>query len=175
MTNKLTLAATAIGTVKAPRQRNIGKSVRSGFEDRHPPMKDSNPWRTLLQKRRGYNFAVKVLSRCLSLFRKKDSKDLFSENACRAAETCRGCPAYTIREEQGIIFLQGKKLDPGTDATHYMAKQDQQVILKSQVSSFFVFPSCRPKTALRRSVCESVHDSFHGDSVSSAQARSSCY
>ena len=181
-----------MSTFKTPRQRNVGKSARSGLVNRQPPMPDSNPWRTLLKKRRGYHFAVKVLHRCISLFWKKGSKDVFAgdqtlpvqnqalvllfrgeqENVYRAAETRRGCPAYTIKEEQGVIFQQGRKLDPGSDVSPSVAKQDQHVILVSQVSSFCV-PVLSPNTALGRSVCESVHDSFHGDSAASAQARSS--
>ena len=67
-------AMSALSTFKTPKQRHVGKSARSGVADRRPMPPDSNPWKMLLDARRGYTYAVRVLDKILGLFRRAGSQ-----------------------------------------------------------------------------------------------------
>ena len=72
------LAAAVLSNFKGAgsRARRATRAVRSRLEDRRLPAQDSNPFRALLEARRGYHFAARVITRLLELFRKRGSVPL---------------------------------------------------------------------------------------------------
>ena len=69
------LSAAAIGDFKGnPRPRRATRGVRANLKDRRAPAPDTNVWKALLEKRRGYHFARNVLTRVLQLLRKAGSR-----------------------------------------------------------------------------------------------------
>ena len=188
-------AMSALSTFKTPKQRHVGKSARYGVADLRPTPPDSNPWKMLLDARRGYEYAVGVLARVLGVFRWAGSQPeegsnaeplsnralvlLFKgkhENSYRVAKGRMGTPAFRITEDRGILLLSGRHYDRGPDKGPSVIRPDRPdlMMLPLQLSSYCA-PLLNPETSLGQSVMQSCHDFCHGKSGASSDAQASRY
>ena len=187
------LAAAGISGFKSHKPRHTSRSARSGLVDKRP-LQDLNVWKTLLNKRRGYSFTVRVIKRCLAFIKGcrkgsgggQDNLDahqtalrlLFQaerSNSFKAAETRRGYHGFELVEDQGILFIQGRSIDPGTEEEPSILKQDNHILISEKQEAGYMVPLMAGHTALAKATMEEIHDEFHGDSPASANARYSRY
>ncbi|MCP4482174.1 MAG: hypothetical protein GY817_05220, partial [bacterium] len=187
-----TLAAAGLGAFKRHRKRHTARSARSGLVDKRP-ITDDNPWHELISRRRGYKPAQRVVARIIELFRKRRNVEnatddlpamdlalrlLFQSeraNSYKAAETRRGNQTWRLVEESGILFIQGRAMDPGPPDSPSLLKQEDHLIIPEMQQISYMVPLLSPASALGRAVCQQVHDQFCGESAASAHARSSRY
>ena len=169
--------AASLATLAPAHQLNrMGKSAQAGLTDRRPHPVGTNIWRSLISRRRGYLFALKVLQRIITEARKHGStskkfypsikpKALFSllqverETRYRTMEKRRGNPSYALLEQSGIQFLSGRKLVPGNETNPSVLKQDKHILIAEQTDRYCV-PVLNPETSLGRAVTESTHNEF---------------
>ena len=192
------LSAAAITGFKGggSRARRATKGARSGLQDHRKQQPDTNVWKHLLEQRRGYLFAARVLARILAWSRRHkkqkadgdDStetteqravKELFRgerENAFEAAGKRRAggsSSTFQIVEHEGIIMLQGRKYDPGTEGNPSIIRQTDHVVVPEAQRAAYSVPLLSPTSALGRSTAQEVHDMCHSESAASTNARGS--
>ena len=178
------------------RARRAIKGARSGLKDHRKQQPDTNVWKQLLEKRRGYLFAARVLARILDWRRRhlKQEADgdgstetteqwavleLFRaerENAFEAASKRRAggsSSTFQIVEHEGIIMLQGRKYDPGTEGNPSIVKQTDHVVVPKVQRAAYSVPLLSSTSALGRSTAQEVHDMCHAESAASTNARGS--
>ena len=85
-------------------------------------------------------------------------------------------PIYTLHEERDIILLQAKRHldDDDSNPSIFRREQRRHVILPIQMASYCV-PLLTPHSELGKSVCQEDHESNHGESAASIQARANRY
>jgi hypothetical protein len=96
------------------------------------------------------------------------------DNAFVAAAGRRGYQSFELKEEEGILWLVGRALDPGDHEAPSLLSQDKHLLLAQQEATYMV-PYLAGGTALACATMEEIHDDFHGDSPASANARYSRY
>ena len=139
-----------------------------------------------------------MITRLLELFRKRgsvplDGRDteslpnkaliiLFANeraNAFRAAEKRRAggsSSSFQVVEDCRIILLQGRKYDEGTEEEPSILKMNSAHIVLPEVQrAAYSAPLLPATSALGRSTAEAIHDTAHGESASSTNARASRY
>ena len=109
------LAAAAIGTFKGnPQPRRATRGVRAGLKDRRTPGPDTNVWKTLLEKRRGYDFAKRILIRILQLFRRAGSRPV--EGTLTEALDKRAMLALFRGERENSFLVAGRRMAGGSSS-----------------------------------------------------------
>ena len=139
------------------------------------------------RKRRSYFFAACVLGRILDWARchqKQEVGENRSEtteqrailelfraergNSFEAASKRRAggsSSSFLIVEHEGIIMIQGRKYDPGSERNPSIIRQ----------RAAYSVPLRSPTSALGRSTAQGIHDMCHAESAASTNARGSRY
>ena len=190
------LSAAAITGFKGggSRARRATRGARSGLKDNRAQKPDTNVWKELLEKRQGYLFAVRVLTRILDWRRRHQKQntddstetteqrailELFRaerENAFEAASKRRAggsSSSFQVVEHRGIVMLQGRKYDPGTDNNPSVIRQSSFEVVPEVQRAAYSVPLLSPTTALGTSTAQEVHNMAHSESPASTNARGS--
>ena len=97
------------------------------------------------------------------------------ENTYAAIEHIRGLASFSIVEVEGIIFLLGRKLAQASKTPPSVLQQERHFLFKSRQQSLFCVPKVNLKTALEKTICESLHYEMCGVSAAATSVRASIY
>ena len=174
-------SAAALCTFKVSKKRRIALSARSGLPDPRPKAHDTNIWSRLIESRRGYVYAARVLAKILGLFREAGSTSQTGPEQCSGLYQ-KGLWALFAAERENSYktienqFLCGRKLADGPPYDEpSIHKQDAHWLLKDAQELRYMVAVVNPHTALGMAIGQEIHDETCGSSPATAMARASRY
>ena len=124
------LSAAAITGFKGggSRARRATKGARSGLKDHREQQPDTNIWKQLLEKRRGYLFAARVLARILDWRRRHQKQEVGGDGSTETTEQ-RAVKELFRGERENAFEAAGKRRAGGSSSTFQIVEHEGIIML----------------------------------------------